>query len=456
MPGRSRREWLPVEQIDEGVRFRKEYGDLDILGESITEFGEPIQAVVVMETGEPKKYLLLAGGRRFAYHKKAGEKLVKADIWPADLTELERRKIEYAENYHRKGLTWQEEIDLTAEIDRLIKEEKGEASATQAEVAEFIGKDRSAISRDLQLHQDILHVPELRDAKSKKDALTKATALRERMVKEEIARRTEKKLESDGGWSGKKKELVESYILADCTEYMPTIADSTYDLVEFDPPYGIAFEETHKGNTWLSDQGDGYVDFSGLDEYTKFLRTVYAQAFRILRETGWILTWCSTEYLTQTCELLEEAGFLPSRIPIIWAKPPGTVAHNHHPDFKFTVDYETAVYARRSKKSLLNLRGPNSVRNWPGVSPDVKIHPNEKPSGLIGNLITTFVPSGSSIFVPCAGSGNTIFVGNTRGGSKVVGTDVSEHSRNSYIARVDAWDMGVYLPDEKQKEEAVL
>lgn len=457
MKERSRREWLPIEFIDAGERFRQEYGELEELAESLQEFEEPLQAVVVKETDNPKRFLLLAGGRRLAAHKLAGEPLVKADIWPADLTPLECRKIELAENLRRKSLTWQEEVRLTGEIDRLVKEEYGETEATQEEVATLLGKDRTVVTRDLQLGKDMLVVPELAQAKSKKDALAKAAALRERAIKNEIARRA---LESSasGKVEAKKQALLNAYVLADCLEYMPTMQESSVDLVEFDPPYGIAFEQRYKGDTWLADQGDGYTDFAELGTYEEFLRGVYAQAYRILKETGWILTWCSTEYLHNTIALLEEAGFLPSKFPIIWSKPAGTIAHNHHPDFKFTVTYETAIYARRSKKSLLNLRGPDSVYHVKGVSPKLKIHPNEKPTTLMASLLTAFCPAGSTLYCPCAGSGNTMFVAGTLKHWKVSGTDTNEASRNAYLTRVAQWEPGsIKMPDvDEQAEVATL
>lgn len=453
MPGRSRHAWVKLADIEVGDRFRKEYGDLKELGNSIDEHGELLQSLVVKETAVPGKYLLLAGGRRYAAHVEKGLVEAKADIWPADLTELECRKIELAENIKRKSLTWQEELELTAEIERLLKKEKGD-SVTQEQVAELLGKDRTIVTRDLQLSKDMLVVPELRDAKTKKDALIKANALRERIIKNEIARRV-----TDQSGRNRldtiKKKLTDAYVLADCLEYMPTLKENSFDLVEFDPPYGIGFDKLKVGRSSLMDMGYEYTDFEGVETYLEFIRAVGKESFRILKDTGWILSWCSIIHAQRTIDVLEEVGFLVNRMPIIWAKPPGSVANNNNPDIAFNVDYEVAVYARKSKLSTLNLRGPNSLFHVKGVNSSVRIHPSEKPTTLMGAVLLCFVPGGASVFCPCAGSGNTLFTGIANGALNVTGTDTSEIFRNAYLSRVALWDPNsVTLPD-KPKEEVL-
>jgi len=451
MPGRSRHAWIKLADIEVGERFRKDYGDLESLGKSIDEHGELLQPLVVKETDVAGKYLLLAGGRRYAAHIERGLVEAKADIWPADLTELECRKIELAENIKRKSLTWQEELELTAEVERLLKKEKGD-SVTQQQVAELLGKDRTIVTRDLQLSKDMLVVPELREAKTKKDALIKANALRERIIKNEIARRVTAQAGRDRLDTIKKK-LADSYVLADCLEYMPTLKEGSFDLVEFDPPYGIGFDKLKVGRSSKMDEGSGYTDFSEVDEYLKFIRQVGTESFRILKDTGWILTWCSVIHAQRTLDVLEEVGFLVNRLPIIWVKPAGSVANNNNPDIAFNVNYEVAVYARKTKLAALNMRGPNSTFHVKGVSSAVRIHPSEKPTSLMGIVLLCFVPSGAKVFCPCAGSGNTLFTGIANKAMTVIGTDTSETFRNAYLSRVALWNPNdTVLPDQPREE----
>ena len=60
-----------------------------------------------------------------------------------------------------------------------------------------------------------------------------------------------------------------------------------------------------------------------VDEYLKFIRQVGTESFRILKDTGWILTWCSVIHAQRTLDVLEEVGFLVNRLPIIWVETSG-------------------------------------------------------------------------------------------------------------------------------------
>ena len=433
---RSRRAFLPVEQIDLGKRFREDYGDLEELSASIQEFDELIQSVVVRETDEPNRYLLMAGGRRYCASVAAGEKEIKADIWPAGLTELEYRKIELAENVKRKDLTWAEEVALTQEIDRLVKKELG-LDATQADVAELLGKDRTAVSRDLQLAADMESMPELREAKSKKEALLKANAAKEKLIKAEIAKRITDKIKK--GDEGEHSQLLNSFMVGDCMEVMPTLKDSSFDLVELDPPYGIGFDRDHKGAK--QDDLTEYEDLPDAAAFAQFMRPVLKECYRLLNDRGWIYMWHSVWYTQLAYDLLTEAGFLAARAPIIWVKPATSVAHNHNPDMYFTVNYDMAVYARKSKASLLNVRGPSSTRFYTPTVRSLKIHPNEKPILLTEMLLREFCPSGTRVLSPFAGSGNVLFAAyNNR--MSAVGIDLKKEYRDAFVVRATDWKYG--------------
>ena len=117
---------IRVDDIEFGDRFRKEYGDLKELAESIKSTGGLVSSfsVKILE-GANKKYLLLAGGRRLRAVVLAGLETVPAIIYPIDTSPLKMREIELVENVHRKDLEWWEKVELTDEIHRLEQELHG-------------------------------------------------------------------------------------------------------------------------------------------------------------------------------------------------------------------------------------------------------------------------------------------------------------------------------------------
>jgi ParB/RepB/Spo0J family partition protein len=435
---KSRRAFLPIGQIDLGKRFREDYGNLDELSASIKEFDELIQSVVVRETETPDKYLLMAGGRRYRACLAAGETEIKADIWPKGLTELEYRKIELAENVKRKDLTWVEEVTLTQEINRLVQQELGIA-ATQNDVAELLGKDRSAVSKDLQLAIDMESLPELRESKTKKEALIKANAVKERIVKAEIAKRITDRLKVNN--ETEHEQLINSFIVGDCTKILPTFKDESFDLIELDPPYGIGFDTQHTGS--INHTLTEYSDLTNLEEHEALMKTVLAECYRLLSDRGWIYMWHSVwySYAVTAYKLLEEAGFITAKAPVIWIKPATSVSHNHNPDSAFTVNYDMFVYARKSKKALLNVRGPSSTRFYTPPIRSIRIHPNEKPILLTEMLLREFCPSGARVLSPFAGSGNVLFAAYNNKMS-AVGIDLKKEYKEAFVVRASDWKYG--------------
>lgn len=109
------------------------------LADSITKHGV-IQPVTVVKTD--KGYMIVAGERRFRATLKAGLKTVPAVVKNYD--EKETKEVALLENLQREDLNPIEEA-------RSIKRLMDEFALTQDEVAERLGKSRSAIANTLRL-----------------------------------------------------------------------------------------------------------------------------------------------------------------------------------------------------------------------------------------------------------------------------------------------------------------
>ena len=87
--------------IQVGDRARKEMGDLDGMEESIKDRGL-IQQLAVKELNDGS-FMLLAGERRYRVLERNQVDMIPVRIFPEDITELEMKSIEIAENYYRNA-----------------------------------------------------------------------------------------------------------------------------------------------------------------------------------------------------------------------------------------------------------------------------------------------------------------------------------------------------------------
>ncbi|NMA64626.1 MAG: ParB/RepB/Spo0J family partition protein [Clostridiaceae bacterium] len=120
---------------------RKEFDEekLKALADSIKEHGV-VQPIIVRSEG--KRYVIVAGERRWRASKLAGLKTIPVIV--KDLTSKEVMEIALIENLQREDLNPIEEAEA---YQKLIKE----YGMTQEEVAKVVGKSRAAIANSVRL-----------------------------------------------------------------------------------------------------------------------------------------------------------------------------------------------------------------------------------------------------------------------------------------------------------------
>jgi len=167
-------------EIRAGNRAREGTSNLGKLKDSIEELGL-LQRIGVTEEGE-----LVYGYRRLeAWKEVRGDEPIPVEVVePED--EKERRMMELAENVRRLNLSWQEQAELVAEIDRLGREIHGERpkggrpeeNRSDSEqfwsverTAEETGLSKGKISDSLALARGMEENPELREIEDEFEAL---------------------------------------------------------------------------------------------------------------------------------------------------------------------------------------------------------------------------------------------------------------------------------------------
>jgi ParB family chromosome partitioning protein len=189
---------VDMSTIEIGERAREEMGDLDGLEESMKQSGL-IAPLAVKELND-ENYLLLAGERRLSVLLKNKVEIVPVRIYPNDITDLEIKTIELAENLHRKDFEFWEHDNLVRETHKLQQEIHGEKISTLAdasgwglkETGEMIGKSKGAISTAIKRADARDAFPGIFDkCKTQKDASKILDKMSEAVIKDVLAKKIE-------------------------------------------------------------------------------------------------------------------------------------------------------------------------------------------------------------------------------------------------------------------------
>jgi len=134
---------LPIGQLRAGAfQPRTVFEDLDVLVDSVKQFGLLQPILVRPVRGEPEAYEIIAGERRWRAAQKA--QLHDVPVVVRTLDNLEALQLGLVENLQRADLS---PIDEAAGLRRLISD----FDQTQEEVAKTVGKSRPHVANTLRL-----------------------------------------------------------------------------------------------------------------------------------------------------------------------------------------------------------------------------------------------------------------------------------------------------------------
>lgn len=253
-----------LDEIEEGDRYRKDYGDVALLAQNLTKDGllQPLGVYKNLEGYKP--YTLVFGGRRYRamtfiqdeYRKKDPEFNLSVSVRIFEhLSEYELRAYEYFENIYRKDLTWDEEKKMTARIHELQVKAHGTKVSTapnapgwsQADTANLMGKSNAKISEDLKLAKLMEDLPEINWAQFKNTSEVKKVIKQgEKAVRMHTGARQAEKILKTG--EDRKRILVDAYKVEDFFEGVKKLDDHSIHICEIDPPYAIDLPAIKKGN----------------------------------------------------------------------------------------------------------------------------------------------------------------------------------------------------------------
>ncbi len=439
---------ISIDDIEFGDRFRKEYGDLKELAESIKSTGGLVSSFCVKKLENSNKpYLLLAGGRRLRATKLAGLALVPAIIYPADISNLKIREIELVENTHRKDLEWWEKVELTDEVHRLEQELHGVKTVggpgtkghSKRDTARLLGRSAGSVVQDLNLAKIMKAIPGLKKMGSQDKAEKFIKQMGRSMQADEVQKEI-KKAEEKEGIESVHGRLIDYYHVEEWDDdplecgffkVSKDIASSIVDMVILDMPYSID-EDSQKEIQKRSSVIDAAGTWLNEDDYIPVLQKFLKESYRILKPQGWLICWFGPEpWFEPTFQEIIRAGFSCRRNPGCWDKNKG---FPHRPDRYLGNAYELFYYARKGQAGI-NRKGRHNTFNFSSPHHTKRIHQTEKPVELEQEIMDTFLHSGARVLIPCLGSGNGILAAANLG-MVAWGYDISKTMKDAFIINV--------------------
>lgn len=445
---------VKLEEIYEEERVRKEYGNLQELVHSIKKEGL-IQPLACTECSGPIgeiRYRLLAGGRRLRAAREAGQEEVPIRIYDEQLSELQIKSIELAENIYRKDLEYAEEVKLCKEINDLqiaiygekVSTTPGASGWSQRDTATLLGRSPASVTADIQLAEAIAKFPEIGKLKDKAEARKALTMLYESISRDELSTRL-MATKAETTTDFKKEGLINAFIVKDFFEGVKDIPDGWVDLIEIDPPYAINLTETKKHRALSELQMEGYneIDYKS---YLPFMDKVFSECRRVLKDDGWMIVWFAADpWFEHIYTLLKNNQFNLNKLPGLWVKKSeekAAQAQSMQPTLYLANAYEMFFYCRKGGATVYK-PGKQNVFIHQQVSSSKKIHQTERPIELLMELLSIFVAPDSRVLVPFLGSGNTMLAA-VNLDMKPFGYELTDAYKSSFVIKVHEGEYGKY------------
>ncbi|MBS41386.1 MAG: modification methylase [Rhodospirillales bacterium] len=217
--------------------------------------------------------------------------------------------------------------------------------------------------------------------------------------------------------------MLNKILIGDCIERMGSLPENSVDMIFADPSYNLQLAgELHRpNNTRVDGVEEDWDKFSNFKHYDKFTRDWLAAAQRILSPNGSLWVIGSYHNIFRVGTALQDLGFWILN-DIIWRKS------NPMPNFRgkrFTNAHETLIWCSKNQeaKPTFNYRAMKSLNDDIQMRSDwlfpicagkerlkqngKKVHPTQKPEGLLHRIILASTNPGDLVLDPFFGTGTT-------------------------------------------------
>jgi DNA modification methylase len=187
-----------------------------------------------------------------------------------------------------------------------------------------------------------------------------------------------------------------------------------------DPPYGVAYVENKKGFLKLSADEDKAITNDHVqseEEYENFTRGYLGAVIPYLTEYNAVYLFNADPMFPSLRAGMKSAGFYYSQM-IIWLKNQPVMSRKD-----YLSSYELIAYGWFGKHKMERSKSRNVIYHpRPTKS---KLHPTQKPVGLLRKIIPNSTKIGEVVYDPFLGSGSTA-VACQHLGRKCIGIELDE------------------------------
>lgn len=221
-------------------------------------------------------------------------------------------------------------------------------------------------------------------------------------------------------------------MLGDCLELMKEIPDGSVDLVVTDPPYKTITGGTCDGKR--SKRPKGMLSGNKkLFDYQKInVQDWLPNVYRVLKPGSHCYIFTNSLNLTEMLVESQHVGFKLHNV-LVWEK------NNCTPSQFYMKNCEYILFLRKGKAKWINNIGDSkTVHKFNNVIGN-KVHPTEKPVGLIEFYVNNSSNLGDTVLDPFMGSGST-GVACLNAGRNFIGIELDEHYFNVAKERIEKAD----------------
>ena len=214
----------------------------------------------------------------------------------------------------------------------------------------------------------------------------------------------------------------------DCLEVMKGLKTESIDLIVTDPPYKIITGGDSNGKNSIRPKGI----LSGNRELMKFIPKFsewLPECYRVLKNGTHAYFMINSTNLTEMLVEVEKVGFKVHNV-LIWKK------NNCTPSQFYMKNCEYIIFCRKRKaKYINNMGGSKTVHDFNNIVGN-KVHPTEKPVGLMSVYVENSSNENDTVLDPFMGSGSTgVACVNTF--RKFIGIEMDENYFNIAEKRIE-------------------
>lgn len=184
----------------------------------------------------------------------------------------------------------------------------------------------------------------------------------------------------------------------DCLELIKSIPTESIDLVVTDPPYPVISggKPTGKGKpSGILSKNDGKIFEHNNIDPEKWIPEIY----RVLKQDTHCYIMTNTLNLEKYMSICREVGFELHNV-LMWEK------NNATPNRWYMKNGEFTLFLRKGKAKTINNPGSKMIHSFDNILGN-KLHPTEKPVGLMQMYIENSSKEGDIVLDPFVGAGST-------------------------------------------------